>query len=112
MPQDYIAMNPQTGESVRWDGKAWIPVPKPSAINRGVTSLTGVPEGTNIDPTSKEFYKGSGDLGNWINAIKQAASGLNPLPAMKESEATAEQRFSKPGWENKVTGAEEFLESG
>jgi Skp family chaperone for outer membrane proteins len=109
---DYTATNPQTGETVRWDGKSWIPVPKPSAINRGITSLAGIPEGTDINPESKGFYAGAGNLGNYITALKQAITGLNPLPSMSESEQTAESRFKQPGWANKVTGTEEFLESG
>src|SRR5665213_3036651 len=53
----------------------------PSAFNRVITSLGGVPSGTNIDPTSKGFYSGTGELGNWIDALKKAITGLNPAPA-------------------------------
>jgi hypothetical protein len=109
---DYTATNPQTGEQVRWDGKSWVPVPKPSAINRGVTSLAGVPEGTNIDPTSKGFYAGAGDLGNYIQAIKQAVTGLNPVPASTDAATTAMQKMKQPGIVNKVAGGTEYALSG
>src|SRR5579863_2488855 len=29
MADEYTATNPQTGEQVKWDGKAWVPVPAP-----------------------------------------------------------------------------------
>ncbi len=89
-----------------------MPVPKPGVVQRGVTSFAGVPESTNINPLDKGFYAGAGNLGNYITALKSAITGLNPLPSMGEAEKTAESRFKQPGWANKVTGAEEFLESG
>jgi hypothetical protein len=108
----YEALDPKTGQRWSWDGKQWNVIAPPGAGQRGVTSFAGVPEETNINPLSKGFYAGAGDLGNYLTALKSAISGLNPLPSMGEAEKTAESRFGQPGWVNKVTGAEEFLESG
>jgi hypothetical protein len=108
----YEATDPKTGRKWTWDGQKWNPVTAPSAINRGVTSLAGVPEGTNIDPTSKGFYAGAGDLGNYIQAIKQAASGLNPIPASADAATTAMNKMNQPGIINKVAGGTEYALSG
>src|SRR5579863_2681070 len=80
------------------------PYTQPSAINRVVTSATGIPEGTNIDPTSKGFYAGAGDLGNYITALKQAITGLNPIPASTNAASTGLARLKQPGIGNKAIG--------
>ncbi len=82
----------------------------PTRTNRLVTSFTGVPEGTDIDPTSKGFYAGTGDLGNYITALKQAITSLNPVSG--DAGSTAIARMKKPGIMNKFTGAVEYPLSG
>jgi hypothetical protein len=88
------------------------PYTQPSAVNRLITSTAGIPEGTNIDPTSKGFYAGSGDLGNYITALKQAISGLNPIPASTNAASTGLSRMKQPGIMNKVAGGTEYALSG
>lgn len=122
MPNDDILVM-QTPDGKRWDvPRSQVsamtqrfgakPYVAPGPIQRGLTSFAGIPEETDINPLSSGFYAGAGSLGNYIQAVKSAITGLNPLPSMAEAEKTAETRFKQPGWANKVTGAEEFLESG
>ena len=69
MPQEYTATNPQTGETVRWDGKAWTPVPSKAApFERDVMA------GMGFDPAKVESAGGS--LGQWKEVGKEAVSGI------------------------------------
>lgn len=115
MPDTYkegdILQNDQ-GQKIVLRNNQWMPVPKAGAIQRGVTSLAGVPEETSINPISKDFYAGTGDLGNYIAALKRAITGLNPIPASTDAATTAMARMKKPGITNKVTGAVEYPISG
>ena len=88
------------------------PSAPPSAVNRGVTSAVGLPEGSSINPLSKEFYGGAGDLGNYIQSLKQAISGLNPVPASMSAAQTGLDTMKKPGAASKIVGGTEYAASG
>ena len=78
------------------------PVEQPGMLNRLVTSVAGVPEGTDLTDTS-----GMGKLASWIEAIKQAVKGLNPVPGFTDASKTANSRLAQPGIINKLVGAVE-----
>jgi hypothetical protein len=75
MPQDITATNPQTGETVRWDGKAWNPVPRPLKFESDVVSGMGLDAskiaaaggaGSQWGEVGKEI---AGGTGNWLKSV-------------------------------------------
>ena len=116
IPRQNLAKAQQRGAKIYTapvlTSQAESPVPKPGAIQRGVTSFAGVPESTNINPLDKGFYAGMGNLGNYIAALKQAITGLNPIPASTDAASTAMARMKQPGIINKIAGAVEYPISG
>ena len=116
MPPDtyeQTATNPTTGEKFGYDGSKWVPIGAPSATKRLITQAIGLPE--DVDTSwegNKKALSSMGDLDTWINALKQAASNLNPYAGHGQTVDTAVKRFSQPGAANKVSGALQYLESG
>ena len=108
----YIAKDADGTPKFGWDGEKWNPITPPSATNRAITSFAGLPEGTNIDPTTKDFYSGMGDLGTWLDAAGKAVKGLNPYAGHGQTVDTAISRLKQPGAANKISGAIQYLESG
>jgi hypothetical protein len=89
----------------KFGAKPWV---QPGPVNRAVTSFAGMPEGTNINPASKGFYAGAGDLGNYITGLKQAITSLNPLPAMSDAATAATTKMNQPDILNKIGGGTEY----
>jgi hypothetical protein len=112
------ATNPQTGQKVQWDGTKWIPLvvsqaSAPGALKRFATSAVGLPE--NVDTSvagNKAELPNLVKMGTWMDALKQAASSLNPVGGMQQSTGAAINRMGQPGIANKAAGATEYAVSG
>jgi hypothetical protein len=111
-----IALNPQTGKKVAWNGKAWVPYTEPappSATNRFLTSAEGLPEGTTgsqvLSATKDELAHPGRTL---YEATKNAAKGVAlPYAGYSDANAIADARFRQPGIGNKVQGELETIEN-
>jgi hypothetical protein len=117
MPPDTIAINPQTGKRIKWDGQAWVPLPDaqpPGALDRYRTSLRGgmglKPEGGPVDDIKQI---GSGLKQEFSHPIDSAKLLLEALMnSQQEVFNKGQERVKKPGVMNKVEGAAQLAESG
>lgn len=115
MAQDYTATNPKTGETVRWNGMAWEPIPKPNKFESDVVSGIGLDSnkiassgsaGSQWREVGKEI---SGGVGNWLKKTAMDPFHItDPIETMANNlESALKER--NPG---KIIGALSSISGG